>query len=455
MTRMFSTALFLAMITALPVKAILAQAVDCDRAVASEACDQCGLFACEVLNGCDARGMCSCKSNTGLLGGEHLLGDWFGLRSGLAERGVVSDIILTQFYQGVSSGGNDEVFRYGDKADYFFTFLGEPLGLNEGFTLLMHGESRFGQAIIPDAELLAPSNTAMLMPQPATSTGITSFQVLQALSEKFALTAGKINALDFFNTLYPQTGRGINHFMNTSSFFPLTVARTVPLSFMGAGALTLNEGRIQGALLAIDSNNVPTTTGFDNLFDNGANIVSFWRFFTEFGDQPGSHLFMGTYANGTYTSLDPTGWSVVPGAGLVAPEAKGSWSATYIVEQQLWADGCDPARTVGLFSQWGLADPDTSPYAWCMNVSLQGKGLVRSRRNDWMGASYFYSGLSNELKTLASPILPLGDVQGGELYYNAAILPSCFLTSDLQVVQPADLNNDTAIVLGLRLSMNL
>ncbi len=47
---------------------------------------------------------------------------------------------------------------------------------------------------------------------------------------------------DQLNTMYPQTGRGVGGFMNASSFLPLTVARTVPLSFLGAGVLRLHEG---------------------------------------------------------------------------------------------------------------------------------------------------------------------------------------------------------------------
>ncbi len=384
-----------------------------------------------------------------------MLGDWGGLRSCLAEHGVVADIRATQFYQGVTSGGNNETFRYGGKLDYNLTFLGEPLGLNEGFTLLLHAETRFGEATLRDAVGLAPSNANMLMPNLEHETAITGFQVLQACSEDWAITFGKINALDLFNTIYPQTGRGIDRFMNASSFLPLTIATTIPLSFNGAGVLKLNERRIQGGLLVYDSNNISTTTGLSELFDNGANIAGLWRFFTNLGGQPGSHLFMGTYGTGTFNSLDPNGWAFVPGDGLVVPNAEGSWSATYILEQQLWADRCDKNRNIGLFSQWGLADPETSPYQWCMNVSLDAQGLVRSRPQDRMGAAYFYSGLSSDLKALASPLIPLDDVQGGELYYNAAITPWCFLTTDLQFVEPANERNDTATVLGMRLSIDL
>jgi porin len=278
---------------------------------------------------------------------------------------------------------------------------------------------------------------------------------MQAVNEDWQLTFGKINTFDLLNTIYPQTGRGIDGFMNASTFLPLTVARTLPLSFLGAGILKLHEGQIQGSLLVYDNHNVPTTSGFDELFDNGASVAALWRLFTDVGGLPGSHLFLGTWANGTYDSLDPIDWAFVPGVGLVAPQDTGTWSATYILEQKLWVDCCCPNRHIGLLSQLGFADPETSPYEWVCNVGLQAQGLVAGRPRDTLGVGYFYSGLSDDLKSLVSPVIPLGDLQGGEFYYNATIRPWCHVTADLQVVNPADERNNTALVLGMRASIDL
>ncbi len=327
------------------------------------------------------------------------------------------------------------------------------MGLNKGFMLMLHAETRLGQATIFDGAALSPSNTNMLMPSLGNTTAITGVQVLQALSEEWAVTFGKINALDLFNTIYPQTGRGVDGFMNTGLLIPLTVGSTIPLSFNGAGVLKLNKGRIQGGLLVYDSNSTPTTVGFNDMFDNGANIAGMWRVFSNFGGLPGSHMALGTYADGTYSSLDPNGWGFVPGAGLVVPDSSGSWSLNYILEQQLWVDNCNPDRSIGLLGQWGIADKETSPWEWVMNVAVTGKGLIKGRSQDTVGVGYFYQGLSSDLKSL--PSAGLGDVQGGEIYYNAELTPWCHLTTDLQVVEPALRRNDTAVVLGLRLSVDL
>ena len=321
----------------------------------------------------------------------------------------------------------------------------------------MHAETRFGEDVILDAAGLAPVNANMLYPELGKTTAITGLQFNLPLTadQEWIGTFGKINTLDLFNAIYPQTGRGVDGFMNGSAFLPMTIVRTVPLSFLGAGMMKMHEKQIQGGLLVYDSHNSTMTSGFEQLFDNGANIVGMWRFFTEIGGLPGSHLFLGTWASGEFTSLDETGWEFIPEVGVIAPQQTGSWSLLYILEQKLWVDPCSHRRNIGILSQWGLADPETCPYAWACNVALQGQGLIARREQDTMGIGYFYSGLSNEFKHLLNPPLRLSDLQGVELYYNAAITPWFHLTADLQVVEPAESSRDTAIVFGLRAKIDL
>ena len=61
---------------------------------------------------------------------------------------------------------------------------------------------------------------------------------------------------------------------------------------------------------------------------------------------------------------------------------------------------------------------------------------------------YFYNGLSGPLEGLAAPVVALGDVHGGEAYYNAAITPWFHLTFDLQAIESDVKARDTAVVLG-------
>jgi porin len=192
----------------------------CDSGCCDSACCDRGPCGC----GCDC---CWCREN--------LLGDMWGIRPGLAESGIVPDLELTQFYQGVTSGGQEQTFAYGGKMDYIFAIDGHKLGLWEGLYVSLHAETRFGDDVNLDAAGLAPVNANMLYPADEHVTAITGLLVTQAFSEEWSASAGKFNLLDLFAQLYPQTGRGIDGFMNLSSLFPISVGRPLNLSMTGAG----------------------------------------------------------------------------------------------------------------------------------------------------------------------------------------------------------------------------
>lgn len=411
-----------------------------------------GSVTCCDCGDCSGCGCCDCRPSLT----EELIRRMTALAESLAAQGIVYAVEAPQFYQGVTSGGNDRGFEYGGKVDQFLILDSCKLGLWQGMTMTMHVETRYGQDVNFEAVGLAPVNVAMLYPKPNEhDTAITGLMFAQALDKEVQATFGKFNALDLFYSLYPQTGRGVSGFMNTSMVIPISVARVVPLSFLGAGAMKYHGKQIQGGVLVYDTHNITTTSGFDDLFDNGANIMGFWRFFTNHGGLPGSHMFAGIWSTGEFVSFDPAGFAIVPGQGLVANRESGAYSLLYILEQTLWADCCNKNRNVTLLSQWGLADEETSPFHWSANVGIQAQGFNRHRPQDTMGVGYFYTGLSDDFKNLLSPVLDLQDVHGVELYYNVAVAKCFDLTTDLQVIEPAESANDTAIVFGVRANLKL
>lgn len=358
---------------------------------------------------------------------------------------------LSQFYQGVAGGGAEQEFEYGGKVDQFVIADSGKLGLWQGFTMTMHAETRFGDDVNREAVGFAPANVAMLYPNADEhDTAITGLSFAQAIDENVQATFGKFNALDLFYSLYPETGRGVNGFMNASMVIPVSVARVAPLSFLGAGALAY-EGKLpQSGILVYDTHDCATTSGFDELFDNGANILGFWRFFTDVNGLPGSQLFGGIWSTGEFVAFEPTEFVIVPDDGLVAPRQRGAYTLLYILEQTLWMDACNTNRNVVLLSQWGLAEPETSPIGWSANVGLQARGLNNARPHDSMGIGYFHTGISENLQDLLRPLHDLHDVDGVEMYYTMAVTPGFQLTTDFQVIEPADSRNDTALVCGLR-----
>ncbi len=376
-------------------------------------------------------------------------GDIWGARSGLAQRGILYDAQLTQFHQGVASGGQEQTFEYCGKFDQFVFFDFETLGLCERLKATMHAETKFGKSVIGDATPLAEVNVNMLYPQFGTDdTAITGLLFEYALENEWCLLLGKVNALDFFYALYPETGRGVDGFMNASVILPLTLGRTIPLAFLGTAVLKRRGSRIEGGLLVYDSHNCAMTSGFDRLFENGVNMAGLWRFFTELNGLEGSHLFLVTGATGKFPTPNPLGWQIA-----TTPKT-GAWTLTYILEQKLWVDPGNKNRNFGVLSEWGLADPRTHHLRWVANLQLQGQGLLGNREHDTMGVGYFYSGLSGEFKRL-NPAVPVHDLQGVELYYNAAIKPWFHFTADLQVIEPAVVARDTAIVFGIRAKIDI
>jgi porin len=69
--------------------------------------------------------------------------------------------------------------------------------------------------------------------------------------------------------------------------------------------------------------------------------------------------------------------------------------------------------------------------------------------------SFFYTGLSDDFKRLASPLVDVENPYGSEVYYNFGVTPWFHLTTDLQVINPGESSNDTAIVVGLRGKLDL
>jgi porin len=156
---------------------------------------------------------------------------------------------------------------------------------------------------------------------------------------------------------------------------------------------------------------------------------------------------------GDFTSFESNGWirfpqivSTVP----IPPENQGAWSAAYVGEQRLWEDPCDEQRYTKLWGYVGLSDETVNPFTWTATVTMEGFGYCDRRPDDRMGIGYFYSGLSDDFRNLVSPVEPISDLHGGEVYYNAAVTPWFHLTVDLQAVRPGFRTNDTAVVLGLR-----
>ncbi len=380
-----------------------------------------------------------------------LTGDWLGCRSDLRDRGVTLDLSSTQFYQGVVSGGQEQAFQYGGRNDYFLNLDGEKLCLWQGALVTIHGETRYGETVSSIAGTLLAPNLMLTVPEPNGSiTALTAVTLTQSLSEQLQVFAGKINTLDDFKQ--PLTGAGnLNGFQNTAMLYNPVYARTIPYSTFGAGFTWLENKEPVFSACVYDTNDSPTTSGFDTFFDNGVTIYAELSLPTTFLDLPGNHGIGGTYSSGKYTDLTPSSYlDPIEGIVVVPALKTGSWCLTYNFDQALYVSPEDKERMWGVFGNFGIADSNPSPVRWFASAGISGAGQIPGRKADTFGLAYFYLGVSQPLKDLAPILLPLRDEHGAELYYNVVVTPWCQITPDLQVITPFRDRVDTSLLFGLR-----
>ncbi len=388
-----------------------------------------------------------------------LTGDWLGLRPDLADHGISLSGNVTQFYQGVTSGGLERDFRYGGHADYYMNVDGQKAGLWQGLFVSLHAETVFGQSANGLTGALLPVSFIQAVPKPNESaTALTAVKVTQALSPNFVTYFGKLNPFDDFFQRYA-SGRGVDSFMNTAFLLNPVIARQVPYSSYGAGAAYLVNGEPVASLTVFDATDHTTTSGFEEFFDDGMVLVGQLIKPTNFFGQSGHQSIGFAYSNSHYRSLDRSEYlnQIFTGA-VTTPQQTGSESFFYQFDQALVTSSEDPTKSWGLFGNAGMADNNPSPIRWFANIGLGGSSPACGRPLDTFGIGYFYLGTSNSIQNLAPVLFPIGDEQGIELFYNYAVTPWLRITPDLQVVAPARERTpppnaqaiDTAVIFGLR-----
>ena len=386
---------------------------------------------------------------------DHLAGDVFGLRPSLAESGVTVNVNSTQYYQGIASGGLRDGFDYGGRVDYLVNINGQKLGLWEGLFVDLHGETRYGESANGLSGALLPPNLMLALPLPnQTVTALTGVKFTQALSENLLVFGGKINTLDGFLQPITHAG-GTDGFMNTALMFNPTLLRLVPYSTLGAGFAYVENMEPIFSFLLIDTNNTPTVSGFDTLFNNGVSMLWQLNLPTKFMDLPGHQGMIAGYTNATRSSLDANAY-FDPDDGLVVQttDQTGAYAFVYNFDQALYVSPDDPRRMWGLFGSLGLADSDPSPIHWNATVGFAGSSPLRCRPFDTFGLAYSYSEVSSSLKSAAPLLLPLRNEQVVEFYYNIGVTKWCHITPDLQVIEPARVAANTALMLGVRAKIN-
>ena len=393
---------------------------------------------------------------------ETMTGDWGGTRTRWKESGVDLGFKLSQFYQGVASGGIRHDSEYNGKFQTIAKFdLGKLAGL-KWWLAEVRTETRFGGPLLGGTGTINPVNTAEMIPAAAGnifSVTALNFTRLIPLDLKernlLAISFGRYNLVDLADEDF-FSGGGTERFLNIAPIGPLTVLRQVPLITNAATFAYIRHGEPFFTFALMDTNDHSTTTGIPDLFTDGVTFSPGINFSKKYFGKTAKHSFGGAITTKAYTPFDAIKQVIIPGPSINPVQPKrGSWSVNYVFRQYIVERGKRDGW--GFFSQVSFADKGTSPITTFFNAGLGGNGLFKSRRGDEFGISYAYTDLSKVLKDNLNLV-----TQGGqrprpehqvEMFYNLHITPWLRLTGDLQIIRPTRRIANTTIIPGVRLEM--
>jgi porin len=320
----------------------------------------------------------------------------------------------------------------------------------EGFSVKIKAEHRYGETLDNDiGAFFSPTILADLPKVGSERVYLTNVLFTQALSEDFAIFAGKLDTLDGDMNAFAH-GRGKTQFSNLAFVFNPIAAATVPYSTLGAGFVVLREGEQVFGFTVLNPTDTTGTSGFEQLFNDGVLLSVYARLPTQFFAMPGHQLFGATWNNQLYNSI---GDAYIDYPDLVIPQTRASWSLFWNFDQYLVYDKASK-RGWGTFGRAGIADDNTNPLGWCLSFGIGGNSPIESRPADRFGIGWYYAATSSQIgPILEAAFGQIGNGQGIECFYNYQLTPAIYLTPDLQVIIPAREAIDAALVVGLRAQM--
>ncbi len=394
-----------------------------------------------------------------------LTGDWWGLRTDLAAKGLTFGVEWTQITQSIVDGGTNRVWAYGGSLDYSITLDLEKAELVPGGSVSFLAETRYGSSVNTDAGVFTPVNTDGYYPLTATPNAtvpftITELTYTQNIGEQFSVTFGKMITVDGDPTEFAG-GRGRTQFFNSNFIYNAVTSQTGPYSTLGVAATwqPVAEFGLTGMIFnTLDSS---TTTGFQNLGD-GVTALLEADVQYQLGILPGGFNAGAMYAfDQSFLQINAGTPDLSPVSGSI-PTVDNAWSIyaggwQYLYTPAAPADTVDPSdgradiEGIGVFTRLGYADPDTNPVAWSGSVGVGGRGLIPGRSGDSYGLAYYYIGTRSRPLFQALGLQDAG--QGFEAYYDVALTPATHLTFNVQVVDGGFASADAATILGARLNI--
>lgn len=151
---------------------------------------------------------------------ETMTGDWGGARSRWKEKGVELEFKLTQFFQGVTSGGTRRDSEYNGTFEYALRFDLEKVAGWKFWSSDIKAEIRFGGPLLGGTGGINPVNTAAIIPgadgEVISVTAVNFTRIIPKDLKKgdlFAISFGRFNLLDLSDEQF-FGGAGKERFFN-------------------------------------------------------------------------------------------------------------------------------------------------------------------------------------------------------------------------------------------------
>ncbi len=397
-----------------------------------------------------------------------LTGDWGGTRQELAEKGFLIDLELNQVFQGNAHGGKNtkDAAEYAGSYDLTLRFDTARMGLWPGGLLTLRAETWFGHNIHGDVGSIMVANADNLFPVPGDSgeTTLSEFYFTQALSEKFAIQAGKVDmSRQLDQNAFASNER--TQFMNLGMRTNPALLPMGPYTCMTAAAVYMPTKwlTIATGVNDNDPDGAVTQTGFNTAFHgrDWYSIGQEYDFTIKPWEKEGHQRFGWAWTSRDFVALESDGRLglelgpirrtlrlVGAATGLREPATTSdSYVLYYNFDQYLYTEADDPKQGFGLFGRFGYSTGEANPIEQFYSIGVGGKGIVPERDKDTYGLGYYFVKLTDELPEK----LNLESEQGVELYYSIEVTPWFHLTPDLQViVNPGGGDRDVAVVYGIR-----
>lgn len=373
-----------------------------------------------------------------------LLGDWGGLRSRLAEKGVNFDFSFTQFVQAITHDEDDSFDHYVNRFDAYLNIDTEKAGLWKGGGIGTHFQIRFGS---PHGGIAVfPANAALITPTSGEGRGaVTSLYLTQKLGTKSSIMFGKIDTLDLLAGAPYMGGRGVDGFMHIAFAGP--PSGVAPVSTYGALFSTRFKNKYGFSLFVFDPKN---QTDWGKPFTEGINFgPSLVIPATHFG-QNATHTFGFTITTQKGTDLRDIPQVILPESEQRIGARRGAFNLNYTYEQNFYQNPQNAAQRWGMFARIAVADANPNILQNQFTFGVAGTGVIPKRKLDRFGLGVFTFGLSDALRDVFRPLFTIQRETGAEVFYNFAVTPWLRTTADFQVLPPTIKDRDTRVYFGWR-----